>query len=130
PPGLTVDDLRITGGRADVQPDGAAQIVYNGAVPPGQSWEITVDMPPGATNAVTPRWQQEVARVAAEAEAAAVTDARLRLGFGAASVLILVLGVAALIGIWYTWGRDRPLPEVADYLPEPPSDLPPGIVAY
>ncbi|MCB0185980.1 MAG: DUF2207 domain-containing protein, partial [Caldilineaceae bacterium] len=32
--------------------------------------------------------------------------------------------------LWYTRGRDLPLPAIADYLPEPPSELPPAIVAY
>jgi uncharacterized membrane protein len=29
--------------------------------------------------------------------------------------------------MWYKYGRDKPVQRVADYLPEPPDDLPPGL---
>jgi hypothetical protein len=130
PPGTSAESLQIVGGPVEQRPDGAILVRYNGDVAPNQAWDVTVTMPQGATNATTPLWQQDIERVLAQAEAAQVADARLRLGFGTASLLILVLGIAGLYLVWYTWGRDTALPEVADYLTEPPSDLPPGIVAY
>ena len=36
-------------------------------------------------------------------------------------------GPAALYLLWYRLGRDKPVEMVADYLPEPPDDLAPGI---
>jgi hypothetical protein len=44
--------------------------------------------------------------------------------------LLLFLGLPGLFLLWYLRGRDLPQPTLTDYLPEPPSDLPPGIVAY
>lgn len=130
PAGLDATDLRIIGGQVDAQADGAVRVRYNGSVPSRQDWVITVAMPEEATAATTPEWQQEIAEVVAEAETAAVAEARLRLAFGGGSLLLMILGMAGLYWLWYIGGRDRPLPPVASYLPEPPSDLPPGIVAY
>lgn len=130
PPRMNPDSARITGGPVERQEDGALRVDYNGEVLPGQAWEITVDMPRNATAASAPLWQQEIEASIEQAERARVADARLGLGFGTATFLFLVLGIAGIYLIWYTWGRDKPLPEVADYLTEPPSTLPPGIVAY
>lgn len=130
PPGVRPNAVRVVGGPVESQDDGALRVDYNGAVSPGQAWEITVDLPENATSATTPGWQQEIEATLAQAERAQVADARLRLAFGAATFFLFVLGIAGLYLIWYTWGRDKPLPEAADYLTEPPSNLPPGIVAY
>ena len=50
------------------------------------------------------------------------------LGFGLAGLLFLLGGPAALYALWYNFGRDKPVEMVADYLPEPPDELPPGVV--
>lgn len=42
-------------------------------------------------------------------------------GFG------LIAGAVGLYGFWYTRGRDPQVGLVADFLPEPPDDLPPGV---
>ncbi len=130
PPGVRPNALRVTGGPVDIQEDGALRIPYNGTVEPGQAWEVTVEMPENATDAETPLWQQEIERTLALAAQAQQADARLQIGFVTATLFILVLGLAGLYLIWYTWGRDKPVAEVADYLTEPPSDLAPGLVAY
>jgi hypothetical protein len=130
PDSINANSVRITGGPVERQEDGALRVAYNGEVVPGQAWEITVDMPRNATTASAPIWQQEIEAKLAQAERARVADARISLGFGTATFLFLVLGIAGIYLIWYTWGRDKPLPEAADYLTEPPSTLPPGIVAY
>ncbi|MCX6043172.1 MAG: DUF2207 domain-containing protein [Caldilinea sp.] len=51
-----------------------------------------------------------------------------------ATVALGVLGVALLLGgpvlvylMWYRFGRDKPVERVADYLPEPPDELAPGL---
>ncbi len=44
--------------------------------------------------------------------------------------LILVGGALGVLLLWFVWGRDRPVRLPTDYLNAPPSDLPPGIVAY
>ena len=129
PPGVRPNQLRVTGGPTEVV-DGAVRVIYNGAVEPGQAWEISVEMPTDATTATMPIWQQEIERTVALAAAAEQAQARLQVAFATATGLLLALGIAGLYLAWYTWGRDKPLPEVADYLTEPPSDLAPGLVAY
>ena len=52
----------------------------------------------------------------------------LTLIFGALGILFLLGGPAALYLLWYRLGRDKPVEMVADYLPEPPDDLSPGVV--
>ena len=52
----------------------------------------------------------------------------LTLVFGALGLLFLLGGPAALYLLWYRLGRDKPVEMVADYLPEPPDDLAPGVV--
>ena len=48
---------------------------------------------------------------------------------GFASVGAADLGrAAAAVSLVVQAGRDKPVGLIADYLPEPPSDLPPGIV--
>ena len=130
PPGVRPDALHVTGGPVEVQENGALRIPYNGEVEPGQAWEVTIEMPKNATDAATPLWQQEIERTLALAAQAQRSNARLQIGFITATLFILVLGLAGLYLVWYTWGRDKPVAEVADYLTEPPSDLAPGLVAY
>ena len=43
------------------------------------------------------------------------------------ALLILVGGPLLVLAIWYSLGRDPEVGIVADYLPEPPSNLPPGV---
>ena len=52
----------------------------------------------------------------------------LTLLLGALGLLFLLGGPAALYLLWYRLGRDKPVDMVADYLPEPPGDLAPGVV--
>jgi uncharacterized membrane protein len=43
-------------------------------------------------------------------------------------LLVLVGGPLLVLALWYSRGRDPEVGVYADYLPQPPSDLPPGIV--
>lgn len=43
-------------------------------------------------------------------------------------VLIAVAGVLLAVLRWYKAGRDKPVKLLSDYITEPPSDLPPGLV--
>ncbi len=128
----TVDPAtaQITGGTVTRQPDGTVQVVAPRAVAAGQSWNLYLDFPVAAFSAPVPSWQHEYEAVLAEAAVAATRRARLQLGFGVGGLLVAVLGLLALYLLWYSRGRDLPIPALADYLPEPPSALPPAIVAY
>lgn len=130
PPGLSVEDVGIKGGDVRVQADGTALVSHAGPIPPGQSWRVSLNLPANATAAQKPNWQQRAETVLQAGQSAAVHTARLQVAFATSAVLLLVVGVAALYLVWYRWGRDRPVAVLADYLPEPPSDLPPGIVAF
>lgn len=122
--------IGLAGGKVAWQEDGAALVTAGRAFYSGQSWDLTITLPATATQGTLPQWQQQVAAAANQAVQAEVARARWQLGFGVAALLILLLGGGAVYLLWYRWGRDRPLPAVADYLPEPPSHLPPAIVAY
>ena len=99
---------------------------------PGQAFEVRVEFTPGVVAGEPQPWQ-----IRADAEAAA-REAEIRfrerwvpiltLLFGALGLLFLLGGPAALYLLWYRLGRDKPVNLVADYLPEPPADLAPGVV--
>jgi len=137
PPDVSREEVTLTGGPKTALPDGSLRVEHDGSVPAGQPWAVTVEMPGDATSAVTPRWQgqlqnaleEERAHLEAERQRA-VRRARWQVALGALGCLFPILGVTGVITAWYLWGRDRAAPPVASYLTEPPSDLPPGIVAY
>ena len=137
PPDLSPEDVTVGGVTPTLQPDGSLRLSHDGPVPAGQPWSVRIRMPADATTAAPPIWQgqleaqlqREQARIEAE-QAAAVRRARSQLALGALGCLFPLLGLAGVITAWYTWGRDRAAPPVAAYLTAPPSDLPPGLVAY
>ena len=97
----------------------------------GEEFEVRVEFTPGIVDGSAQPWQQSADAAAAEAAAAATFRDRWQavatLGF---CVLGLLLGAGGLVGlylIWYNFGRDKPVEMVADYLPEPPDSLTPGM---
>ncbi|MDQ3657479.1 MAG: DUF2207 domain-containing protein [Chloroflexota bacterium] len=54
-----------------------------------------------------------------------VTDL-LHLAFIVGMAALLVGGIVALLVLWYVRGRDPAIDKVAEYITEPPDDLPPG----
>ena len=137
PPGVNTGDVTVEGGTTTVQPDGTLQVTHDGPVPAGEAWSVRIRLPTGATTAEKPDWQRDLERALDEEQAhieaerrAAVSRARWQLALGMLGFLLPILGLAGVLVAWYLWGRDRPAPLVAEYLTEPPSDLPPGIVAY
>ncbi|MGQ9585367.1 MAG: DUF2207 family protein [Anaerolineae bacterium] len=96
-----------------------------GEVRPGQELEVRVQFPHGVVQAVKPEWQEAFDR---EREYDERWRPVVNLGLGALGVLLLVAGPLAVVLLWYTRGRDVPVEMVAEYIPEPPSALPPGVV--
>ncbi|MDE0069009.1 MAG: DUF2207 domain-containing protein [Caldilineaceae bacterium] len=98
----------------------------------GEALEVRVEFAPGVVAGEAQPWQ---ARADSEAEAAAEA-ARFRarvgplltLSFGSLGILLILGGPAALYLLWYRLGRDKPVQMVAEYLPEPPEDISPGLV--
>ncbi len=130
PEGVSPDSVTMEGGTLDPQPDGTLLLTYDGAVPAGTAWEVTVTLPPNATTGATPQWVQALAAAQQAQQEAAARLAQQQLGLGAGSILTLVGGLIGTFLLWFTRGRDAQVPLQADYLSEPPSGLPPGIVAY
>ena len=130
PPGVEPADALVTGGLAEEQPDGSLLLKKEGPIASTIPWMFSVTLPAGATGATKPQWQQDVEAATLKATAAEARQARMRLLMGGLGVVILLLGLLSLLLVWYRWGRDEPVPLPAEYIPDPPSDLPPGIVAY
>lgn len=137
PPSVAPDQITISGGTPTVRSDDVLQVHHDGPVPEGRPWSVLIQMPPGTTAAKKPIWQQQLEQQLRKEQAhfesaqqAAVRTARWQVALGALGCLFPILGLAGVVAAWYVWGRDRAAPPVAAYLTEPPSDLPPGIVAY
>ena len=95
-----------------------------GTVPAGQELEVRIQFPHGVVQATRPSWQDAFDRQRAYDENVrpAVTLATVVL-----SLLVLIGGVLGVFLLWYLRGRERPVGLVAEYLTEPPADLPPGL---
>lgn len=137
PPGVAAQDVSAEGGEIETAGDGRLLIHREGGLAAGESWQVRITLPAGATAAAVPIWQQEMAEVAEEAAAIQeefrqqeIRRARQQLAFGVGSVVLLLGGLLLAGLIWYLWGRDSAEAVAPAYLSEPPSDLPPGIVAY
>ena len=98
----------------------------------GRDFEVRVQFSHGVVAGTVQPWQERADRQAAELEERLAYLAKwgpiAALGFGAFGFLLLLGGPAALYALWYRFGRDKPVEMVADYLPEPPDMLPPGMV--
>jgi uncharacterized membrane protein YgcG len=103
---------------SSISPDGRRITFQTTApIPINQMLEVRVQFPHGALAIGTPGWQrmEQVADV-------------LNLIVLALSVLVLIGGPLLVLLLWYLFGRDPAVGPVADYLPEPPSDLRPAVV--
>ena len=99
-----------------------SQVVFEAQnIPADQELEVRVEFPGDAVQGSPPAWQ-------------AADDRRQTWGpvisviFGALGLMVLFGGPLAVYLLWYTRGRDRPVGLVAEYITEPPSDLPAGLV--
>ena len=106
--------------RVDVE-RGIVTVDAGRVVRPGESVEVGVKFEHGKIAGVASRWQSDFDR--AERDGPIVAFASLLTTLG-----ILALGPAFLFVRWYTKGRDPEVGLAADYLAEPPSDTPAGLV--
>ena len=88
----------------------------NGTLFSGDTLEVGVRFPTGQLDLATPEWQK-----------AEQQNDIIGLAVAALSGLLLVTGPIGVAALWYTRGRDPQVGLVAEYLTEPPSDLPPAI---
>ncbi len=98
---------------------------------PGEEFEVRVQFPHGLVAGEPQPWQQiadaQAARLEEEQRFRETWGPIATLALGALGALFLFGGPALLYLFWYQFGRDKPVEKVADYLPEPPDDLPPGL---
>ncbi len=130
PPGVSPAQAQFSGGMVTVAADGTALIQREALLAPGASWEVSITLPPNATSATQATWQKEVEAIELQAQKARQRQAWIQIGTVVASLLLLIGGLGGALLAWYLWGRDVQVGAIADVLPRPPSDLPPGIVAY
>lgn len=97
--------------------DGRTVTVVGQNIPASTAFEVGILFPHGYIPNQAPAWQ------AIEAQKQ-VFD----LVFGALGVLILLVGLVVVYLLWARSGRDPSVGAVPEYLTEPPSDLPPGLV--
>lgn len=91
-------------------------------------FEVGTQLPKGILNATAPSWQagqdqKDVLNATLERYRGVIDIALLVL-----SLLIAALGILWVVRRWYTNGRDKPVKLFSDYITEPPSNLPPGLV--
>ena len=106
----------------------------NGSLSSG--FEVGAQVPKGILSPIKPDWQNAVDQQdKAAADAAAAQQAYnkglrplVELGMLLLGLLITIGGILWNIRRWYTGGRDKPVKLPIDYLTDPPSDLPAGLV--
>ncbi len=112
-------------------------VVYDfGRLADGQTFTVGVRFTHGVVPPVEPSWQAAFEREQEQADAAAARQKAwdekwgpiASLAVGAISVLILIGGLLGVYLLYASKGRDPKVSLVPEYLSEPPSDLPPGVV--
>ena len=99
-------------------------------VSPNTAWQINLTLPDGATTATKPEWQSELEAEFAFAEAYRQRQARIDLTWFVGKIGAGITAVLAAIVGWYLWGSRKMREMMGNYRTTPPSDLPPGLVAY
>ena len=97
--------------------DGRSVTVVGHNIPASTAFEVGIVFPHGYIPNQPPAWQT----IQAQKQV-------YNLGFGVLGVLILVVGLLVVYVLWLRSGRDPSVGVVPEYLTEPPSDLPPGLV--
>lgn len=99
-------------------------VVASESLDPGDFLAVGVKFTPDVVGGKTPGWQ-------ADFDSKASWDDSWRpvwnLVLGTLGLLTLVGAPLGVYLLWYTRGRDPHVGLVADYLPEPPEDVPPGV---
>jgi len=100
-----------------------AKFTAQKTIPPGQPFEVRVQFTHGVVAGVAPPWQASAERNETISRWRTVSN----LFFAFLAFMMFLLAPVGIYLVWYFWGRD-PRPQIVPtYLPEPPSDLPPGM---
>jgi uncharacterized membrane protein YgcG len=98
------------------------QVVFEAHnIPADEELEVRVEFPPDVVQGSPSSWQAAIDRKETWGPVFSVI-------FGGLGLVLLAGGPLAVYLLWYTRGRDRPVGLVAEYITEPPSDLPAGLV--
>ncbi len=134
PDGATFTNYGLYGaqGAATFQPGQRdATIQVKGRINAGQEVEVVAEWQHGIVAGAPQPWQQQLDQEAEQKTQQQAFQSQwgpvLTLGFGALGGLLAIGGPVLLYLWWYRRGRDAPVGLIADYLPEPPSDLPAGL---
>ncbi len=104
-----------------VSSDGGRSLTFtSGYIPAQQGMEICAVMPQGTITGGQPAWQ--AAEAAQQQRDAVIGSAAL-----ICAIPLLLFGLLGMLALYYTRGRDPEVGLVAEYLSEPPSNLPPGV---
>jgi uncharacterized membrane protein YgcG len=118
------DQLTVAsyGAPAEISYTDRGQVVFTAQnIPSDQELEVRVQFPHGVVQGTPPSWQ-------------AADDQRRQWGpvvgviLGALGLVTLLGGPIAVYLLWYKRGRDLPTGVIPEYITEPPSDLPAGVV--
>ena len=100
-----------------------AKFTAKEAIPPGQPFEVRVQFTHGVVAGAAPPWQASAEKEQTVSRWRTVSN----LFFLLLAFMLFILAPVGIYLVWYFWGRD-PRPQIVPtYLPEPPSDLPPGM---
>lgn len=125
PPGATVQLVGAASGDPATATIGSDHLsaIFESTRPlaPGQGIEVRVDFQHGVVAGTAPSWQ--FAYDLKDRYGALITAISLFLG-----ALIAIGGSLLVFLRWYVLGRDPQTDLAAQYVSEPPSDLPPGVV--
>lgn len=123
---MSVDDVKIDPSQVgNYTEDGKTWTWSKNNLGEGDEFIVRLEFP-WLVDASAPHWQQADDAQRRKAEQAAQRRAVLDSLFLGTGLLGLVGGGLAIYGLWYLRGRDPHVGIVADFLPQPPDDLPPG----
>jgi uncharacterized membrane protein YgcG len=94
----------------------------------GDSFIVRMQFPPIVTGIDPPEWQAADDAQRAKDQERESHQAVIRLIILGIGLALVAGGGTSLYGLWYTRGRDPHAGVVADFIPNPPDDLPPGVV--
>ncbi len=125
-PAQTLADRNQDGEPDEVQTDGRVfTFSEERNLTAGESFEPRLQFP-AMLNVAPPSWQATDDAQRRRAEEVEGRSAALNVIFIGIGLLLAVGGGMGAYGLWYARGRDPHAGLVADFLPEPPDDLPPG----
>ncbi len=125
---VTVSTNDVQGKPADHSSDGRVFTWTHGAFGSGDELTIRMQFPPVVANYGPPSWQTTDDAQRLRAEQSNQRQTAIHLAEAGIALLLTVGGGILLWALWYAKGRDPHTGLVAEFLSEPPDDLPAGVV--